>query len=77
MWFMMMYELPWILKWTYNFVENDGDSWGYIPQLETRIFNHWWDKFHLDHLKPSSFQARKVLPDRLPATELPPPTPSI
>lgn len=55
MWFMMMYELPWILKWTYNFVEDDGDSWGYIPQLERRIFNRWWDKFHLNHLKLSYF----------------------
>ncbi|TQD76821.1 hypothetical protein C1H46_037654 [Malus baccata] len=29
----------------------------------------WWDKFHLDHLKPNVFKALRILPDRQCAIE--------
>ncbi|TQE13281.1 hypothetical protein C1H46_001088 [Malus baccata] len=38
--------------------------------LETQLFIHWWDKFHLDHLKLDVFKARRILPDRQCTIEL-------
>lgn len=38
LWFMIIYELTWILKWDYGFVEDDDGAWEFVPQLERNIF---------------------------------------
>lgn len=52
MWFMIMYELPWILKWEYVISEDIDEEWTYIPNLVRSILIRWWDKFTRDHLVP-------------------------
>ncbi|TQD89205.1 hypothetical protein C1H46_025250 [Malus baccata] len=69
LWFTILYELPWILKLDYGFVEYDDGAWDFLSQLERKLFILWWDKFHLDHLKPDVFKAKRTLPDRQCAIE--------
>ncbi|KAB2600343.1 S ribonuclease [Pyrus ussuriensis x Pyrus communis] len=37
---MMFYELSWILKWDYRFMDDDDHAWDFVPQLERRLFIH-------------------------------------
>lgn len=71
LWFMIIYELMWILKCDYGFVEDDDGDWEFVPQLERNVFICWWDKSHLDHLKPTSSKARRILPHRHVVAKLP------
>ncbi|KAI5342951.1 hypothetical protein L3X38_010827 [Prunus dulcis] len=45
MWFMMLYELPWILKWEYCLSKDLDEEWTYLPSLERKILIRWWDPF--------------------------------
>ena len=64
MWFMIMYELPWILKWEYVISEDVDEEWTYIPNLVRSILIRWWDKFTRDHLAPT-----KIVPALIPSLD--------
>lgn len=55
LWFLMIYELLKILKWTYDFDKDDEEVWNYIPQLKRWVYVQLWDKFRLELLKPPFF----------------------
>ncbi|CAL9000362.1 unnamed protein product [Prunus brigantina] len=66
MWFMIMYELSWILNWEYVILEDVDEEWTYIPNLVRSILIRWWDKFTRNHLTPT-----KIVPSLDSATAQP------
>lgn len=61
---MMIYKLLWILKRSYDFHEDDEDTWSYILNQKKTDLCLLVGQFYLEHLKAHSFQARRNMNER-------------
>ncbi|XP_020530802.1 uncharacterized protein LOC110008348 [Amborella trichopoda] len=48
LYFMALYQIPWIRKWDYTISVNNTADYTYIPRLGKTISVKWWDIFKMD-----------------------------
>ncbi|KAL4182160.1 hypothetical protein AMTRI_Chr12g241150 [Amborella trichopoda] len=59
LYFMALYQLPWIMKWEYTISVNNTADHTYIPRLGKTISVKWWDIFNMD---PTTITPKRIPP---------------
>ncbi|KAL4185127.1 hypothetical protein AMTRI_Chr10g229060 [Amborella trichopoda] len=59
LYFMAIYQIPWILKWEYSISENNTNNYEYIPQLGKTVKVKWWDIFSTN---PTTLPLKRMPP---------------
>ncbi|KAL4197050.1 hypothetical protein AMTRI_Chr04g249300 [Amborella trichopoda] len=59
LYFMAIYQIPWILKWEYSISENNTHDYTYIPQLGKTVKVKWWDIFNTN---PATLPLKRIPP---------------
>ncbi|KAL4201524.1 hypothetical protein AMTRI_Chr02g259060 [Amborella trichopoda] len=72
LYFMALYQIPWIMKWDYTISPNTSNDYTYIPRLGKTISIKWWDIFQMDLTKATP----KRIPPESPIYQKNPNTPN-
>ncbi|KAL4180977.1 hypothetical protein AMTRI_Chr12g268820 [Amborella trichopoda] len=57
LYFMALYQIPWIMKWEYSISPDTTSDYSYIPRLGKTISVKWWDIFNMD---PTSLTPKRI-----------------
>ncbi|KAL4186868.1 hypothetical protein AMTRI_Chr09g16070 [Amborella trichopoda] len=57
LYFMALYQIPWIMKWEYTISVNNTADHTYIPRLGKTISVKWWDIFNMD---PTTITPKRI-----------------
>ncbi|KAL4187061.1 hypothetical protein AMTRI_Chr09g37220 [Amborella trichopoda] len=57
LYFMALYQIPWIMKWEYTISVNTTADYTYIPRLGKTISVRWWDIFNMD---PTTITPKRI-----------------
>ncbi|XP_020530956.1 uncharacterized protein LOC110008379 [Amborella trichopoda] len=60
MYFMVLYQIPWIMKWSYQISDDYTNNWEYIPKLGRQVYIKWWDVYENKSLDPESIKIKRV-----------------
>ncbi|XP_020530614.1 uncharacterized protein LOC110008302 [Amborella trichopoda] len=60
LYFMALYQLPWILKWNFAISKNISNNYEYIPCIGKKISVKWWDIFVYKNLESDQIKLRKI-----------------
>ncbi|KAL4184256.1 hypothetical protein AMTRI_Chr10g140 [Amborella trichopoda] len=66
LYFMALYQIPWIMKWEYTISPDTTSDYTYIPRLGKTISVKWWDIFNM---APSSLTPKRIPPKPLDKTQ--------
>ncbi|KAL4194856.1 hypothetical protein AMTRI_Chr05g61580 [Amborella trichopoda] len=66
LYFMALYQIPWIMKWEYTISPDITADYTYIPRLGKTISVKWWDVFNID---PYSLTPKRIPPKPLEKTQ--------
>ncbi|KAL4189365.1 hypothetical protein AMTRI_Chr08g165080 [Amborella trichopoda] len=60
LYFIAMYQVPWIVKWNFVISPNNTNNFEYIPCLGKQIAIKWWDVFVYLNIEPDNIQLKRI-----------------
>ncbi|KAL4190898.1 hypothetical protein AMTRI_Chr07g78120 [Amborella trichopoda] len=60
LYFIAMYQVPWIVKWNFVISPNNTNNFEYMPCLGKQIAIKWWDVFVYHNIEPDNIQLKRI-----------------
>ncbi|KAL4187029.1 hypothetical protein AMTRI_Chr09g37080 [Amborella trichopoda] len=60
LYFIAMYQVPWIVKWNFVISPNNTNNFEYMSCLGKQIAIKWWDVFVYHNIEPDNIQLKRI-----------------
>ncbi|KAL4204133.1 hypothetical protein AMTRI_Chr01g130650 [Amborella trichopoda] len=60
LYFIAMYQVPWIVKWNFVISPNNANNFEYMPCLGKQIAIKWWDVFVYHNIEPDNILLKRI-----------------